>query len=689
MAPLAPVVELETDLPNLPSTEDLPDMTELPSSVAHDSRRLAHSSSVYSNSPFADLEGSDSLHSGLGFHIISRAADGGIGKEYKLRDQASMLSLTSTSSTTAGHSTPHLIKYQSSMESIEPQYASIRAPYHSQSISSLLSTASMNIDNLGQLQIPRKRARARAGSLNSHPSSACLKPSHLSTVASEFDAPEDSDIIVTKSPPIDYGTWPRRRRPTGASSTYSTSISSPQLERAVATPESYDSQSTGLHSESAFPEPLFSSSAPIPQRPFAQSSGQITDEMGDTIGELQAPPLREKRSGYFVRKRSQTELRLNPKQSMQSLSGESDRWSTGTFIFPQWATFFYSGRAAIPPVSTAESRMTLGGPAYGQQARYTIAGPPYAMMNQSMQSLDIYRPGTRGSHHRNETAASIPTRPGSAMSGWETINSVSPAASRFLGEIFKPLTRRRSQTDPETHSRNRESVSAFSISRQDPSMDYGHVSDCETELEHEPLPIPLRISKTIRNSFMPSGSKSEVEKQNDRLSQLRGPRAIPLPPPIPVSQPPPARTLRSYTSFPHLVPNRRLIQSISAWRVPSIDEPFPADLWGKGNRQIVCFCLGFLFPPLWILAAFLSLPKCAWRQNSNGDDIWTPPEVNVGNEKSEADRIRLEAQEKWTWDEERRFLKARWWRNLNRIMSVIGVGILAAIVRCSSIFLSS
>ncbi|KAH0157040.1 hypothetical protein KCU67_g8070, partial [Aureobasidium melanogenum] len=32
------------------------------------------------------------------------------------------------------------------------------------------------------------------------------------------------------------------------------------------------------------------------------------------------------------------------------------------------------------------------------------------------------------------------------------------------------------------------------------------------------------------------------------------------------------------------------------------------------------------------------------------------------------------------WESERRYLKARWWRNLNRIMSFVGVALIGAII---------
>jgi len=47
------------------------------------------------------------------------------------------------------------------------------------------------------------------------------------------------------------------------------------------------------------------------------------------------------------------------------------------------------------------------------------------------------------------------------------------------------------------------------------------------------------------------------------------------------------------------------------------------------------------------------------------------------------ERMTVDA-EGWSWVDEKKYLKARWWRTLNRIMSVIGVGIIAVVVSLSS-----
>lgn len=47
---------------------------------------------------------------------------------------------------------------------------------------------------------------------------------------------------------------------------------------------------------------------------------------------------------------------------------------------------------------------------------------------------------------------------------------------------------------------------------------------------------------------------------------------------------------------PRLRPDHRSQAQLSAWKAPSFDENFGAALFSRQNRQIVCFCLGFIFP---------------------------------------------------------------------------------------------
>ncbi|KAF2154865.1 hypothetical protein K461DRAFT_266218 [Myriangium duriaei CBS 260.36] len=649
------------------TSDDGPDIPELPSSVPDRPRHMAHSSSCYSNSPWDDLRPPTpprmrrrSSSSGLGF-VVSPISERAEDSLYGPAAKPSKDSMVSGSTQERG--TPHIIRYMNSSESIQPQYASVRpAPHHARSMSSLWSAESVDAENIAPLHIPRKRAHMHSGSLNSHPSLSRLGAGGLSTIHSDAEA-GTSSWTTQQSPPVGGQSWPRRRR-AATSSSYSGSLSTPRLTQGVKPSSSYDSMSSDLpSSDSAVPEPLFSSSAPLPQKPFEPSSNHYSTELDDTIGELQAPPLKEKRSGYFLKKRSNSELRPGSKQSNHS-AAETDRWSTGSFIFPQWAKYFYTGKSAL--MSANPSRVTLAGPPYSHTAEIshvTLAGPPYAMMNASTRSLDLNRPQLRHQHSRTETIETFMTRPESSQSNWETIYTESPA-SRVVNNIFRSRGRPRSQTDirpvsragsSQSPVRHRKTLSVYSGPSTGPnSPEIEQIPRAPRHSTRVSLRHPLKQNPAANKT----ARKMSVRTQKSNTSHARA--TTPW--------------LRSYSSFPHLVQNARLAQTFSAWHVPSIDEPFPAEILGRGNRQIVCFCLGFLFPPLWMLAAVLPLPHCGWRQDEQGGNVTEKPrpEAAVG--------LDLEVDEQWGWEDERKFLKARWWRNLNRIMSVVGVGILAAII---------
>ncbi|KAF2221361.1 hypothetical protein BDZ85DRAFT_283432 [Elsinoe ampelina] len=672
---LEPLEEMSSD-PAEMQTSDMPDIPELPSSVASRPRHMAHSSSVYSSAAFEELSSETtprrarprSSSSGLGFCVSPISENENELEIYgepttKASNESMAESARSGSSQERG--TPHIIRYMSSSDSIQPQFASVRpAPYHSKSNNSLWSSDSVGDAEVAPLHIPRKRAHMHSASLNSHPSLSRLGASHLSTIASETEIP-DSTRASQQQFPQAGGSWPRRRK-TVTSSAYSESIASPKINHLVKPSSSYDTMSSGsnLHSDGAVPEPLFSSSAPIPQKPFSNrmSSGQHMSEMEDTIGELQAPVLREKRSGYFVRKRSQTELRPASRQSNHTTHSavESERWSTGSIIFPQWAKFFYAGKGQL--LSAKPSLQTLAGPQYDGNVnthRYTLAGPPYASIDAATRSLDLRRPSTNFTHSRHSTVFTFNTRPDSTHSNWETVGTESPRSR--ANSVFR---RPRSFTDAPNNTRD--SMSIFS----------------EPEIAPVPaLSAPAPKKHSIRSSIR-SSLKHPLRQNPPKGKQARKSSGRPS---VnnhgqPQTRSSPLAGLPTYASFPTLIPNARLARSLTAWRVPSIDEPFPKEILGPGNRQIVCFCLGFLMPPLWMLAAFLPLPKCGWRDANQAE--WDIEDSGIGEmegqEKSGGPQAEIEQQ--WTWEDERRYLKANWWRNLNRIMSVVGVGILGAII---------
>jgi hypothetical protein len=123
--------------------------------------------------------------------------------------------------------------------------------------------------------------------------------------------------------------------------------------------------------------------------------------------------------------------------------------------------------------------------------------------------------------------------------------------------------------------------------------------------------------------------------------------------------------LRSRLGTPHLHPDRRSTARLSAWKAPSFNDGLSSLFSSRENRQILLFGVGFVFPLAWILGALLPLPL--------------RPELNKEATSSQMDVERVMAPTLGPVDEIR-YQKARWWRNLNRIMSVVGVLLIGTIV---------
>ncbi|KAK1835195.1 hypothetical protein QBC39DRAFT_250788 [Podospora conica] len=130
------------------------------------------------------------------------------------------------------------------------------------------------------------------------------------------------------------------------------------------------------------------------------------------------------------------------------------------------------------------------------------------------------------------------------------------------------------------------------------------------------------------------------------------------------------RSLRRKTSSiwsPHLRMDRRASR-YSVWDPPSVTWSADTGILGKRNAQIVLFIIGFIFPFAWMIAALLPLPaspKLDMLENGDG---------------SQFSRSQTEFRYQTHIVDETRFESARWWRNLNRIMSVVGLLIIGAII---------
>ncbi|KAL4899713.1 hypothetical protein BDW74DRAFT_108663 [Aspergillus multicolor] len=115
---------------------------------------------------------------------------------------------------------------------------------------------------------------------------------------------------------------------------------------------------------------------------------------------------------------------------------------------------------------------------------------------------------------------------------------------------------------------------------------------------------------------------------------------------------------------PHLFPDKRGVATKSSfWRAPSLDSRTEPIL-GRRNLQVWSFCLGFICPLTWLIASFLPLPK--------------KPEMVM--EENSAPELEATLKMRLHDLERKRYLNARWWRNLNRWMNPLGLVIIAIVI---------
>ncbi|KAK8200795.1 hypothetical protein M8818_006111 [Zalaria obscura] len=603
----------------------------------------------------------------------------------------------------ASDATENVIRVVRSTDSINAQYATVRPPTaKSQSASSLWTTESA--DSLPQLSVPRKRSRSRMHSASA--SMSALPPfmreqnysSHLSTIPSES---ERNTTFISQSSAVNTSS-PYRRRTISTPSVSSSYSSSPVIGPIPESESDSEEARPGvMRNQSAIPEPLFSSSS-APVLPQGRTSVRIismtreSDEGDDTIAELQPPPLRQKRSGYLPQQRSQPEMRPESRRSVQSHHG-SNRGSQSSIVFPQWAKSFYQGGAVL--ASAAASVVSLNR-ATPSQSQSTLA--PMTPQQQKQQMPMIFRP-FHPWHSRNQSTNTNGSRLDTPMTArtYRTYDSnwtaASPGSSHFLPSIFRPRTRPRAYTDL-TERTDYTTQTDFTAATDFTNGDYETITssqedDFSSRSDSMSISIaqPVTVTshgrafargsfrQTLRNkpSFAPpvelpdNGVGVSLSSRHSAATRNVTPRNI-----TPGSQRQRAATTstaeyprhlsldRSFVAPPHLAPTKRASYALSAWKAPSFNDDLGTLVKERGNRQILLFCLGFLCPLLWILAAVLPLPE------------QPVEELGVDGEKI----VGMQSGEDWTWEAEKRYMKAKWWRTLNRIMSVVGVGVVAAII---------
>ena len=338
--------------------------------------------------------------------------------------------------------------------------------------------------------------------------------------------------------------------------------------------------------ESAKPQPLFkvrSGSSPGADRKYdgplpplpPMPKSRDSEEGFDKLSELQSPPLREKRSGYSLRQRSNsTPSRSHSRHMSQISTSESDRWSHGSNYFPTWAKQFYGHGVGL----LSASKVSLNG-------NSTNTKPQNSQ---------------RQAHGRNEsqwTEHSITSRLGT---GYSEIESGSPTSSHFLPSIFRPRTRARANT--EGSNRRQKSKRSRPSGEDDSRPDsLAIVSDPlpQDEVAQEKLPSgqpKYGVLKDDSEARRPLPRKYSKQRQWDEMSFPR-----------PMTKDRLSDFRMQIQDQPHLAPTKRSSNRLSTWRAPSFVESLDTLLHARGNRQILLFALGFVCPLMCMLGAVLPI----------------------------------------------------------------------------------
>lgn len=148
------------------------------------------------------------------------------------------------------------------------------------------------------------------------------------------------------------------------------------------------------------------------------------------------------------------------------------------------------------------------------------------------------------------------------------------------------------------------------------------------------------------------------------------------------------------TWSPHLLPDRHESVQKNPWKPPSLDE-VAEGVFTWRNAQIYAFCLGFIFPlgmsiPLFFFSARphkfirkdseLTVCATAWLMASF---FPLPPAANPAKQEASTSRPDLEnaLQSTVSSTDLARYESTRWWRKVNRLLTPVGLAIIAVVVR--------
>ncbi|KAF1824383.1 uncharacterized protein K489DRAFT_181304 [Dissoconium aciculare CBS 342.82] len=406
----------------------------------------------------------------------------------------------------------------------------------------------------------------------------------------------------------------------------------------------------GIYREtSLIPQPLFEVSPPAKSTeahmPSMESRFPVADvdEGVDTLTALQAPPLRQKRSGYSIRQRDDG---ATPRNLNHGAYNETERWSYTSVAFPAWAKHYYAGTAVL---SSKISMSSIG----------TVRRRPVAHSRNG--STWTERSALSRQNTTKSRAESITSRPSTRG---ERRWSLSSQPSIFRSRSRKSEKVSKSQERSRYHRKSRRAGPPAQVESERGSVpsipavylvkDHSDVISSAEEPERISLVDALQAIEPYPRTY-------QRQKDWDHLDYPR-----------PMTK---DETRAFMIQHPHLVPSRRQARP-SMWQAPSFVESLDTLVHSRSNRQVLFFVAGFIFPLMWMVGALLPLPArpLSLEELTQRMAVTGPEDLESALMKHEAG----DAERRWR--EERAYLKGHWWRMLNRVMSVVGVLVIGAVV---------
>ncbi|KAI9762313.1 MAG: hypothetical protein M4579_000461 [Chaenotheca gracillima] len=245
-----------------------------------------------------------------------------------------------------------------------------------------------------------------------------------------------------------------------------------------------------------------------------------------------------------------------------------------------------------------------------------------------------------------------------------------PAWARYFHRKTSVEQMAMTETRPETRNANQDASTRAYYARgalPDAAINVVPPSSTDSASRDSPPTSSPTSDRFPQEIFRPRTRPHQIEHGLDEVNDeptSEPEEEPPLQRNITIRGPPRTRATRIWS--PHLRHDKRS-SKMSFWEAPQAPEKalYEQALLDRRTLQIALFCTGFIVPFAWMAAALVPL---------------TPPPHYLGKAKQAADPEVAAKLNSTQAVENSQYENARWWRSLNRVMSVIGLFVIGAII---------